>query len=150
MARVYASFGNALRAVAAGYSANEFYRTLQAEGLGARRSEVLKLYAQARKIVQVGATEPYTNPHTVPLASEMAPWPTRNATGIRQNVTLLYRDRVTGEYKTAYWSTITQNGVTRDAAVREAVNAYNDTAERYNQDIIGAYHSGAYILTPGI
>lgn len=141
--KIYEQFGNALRAVSSGYSANEFYRTLQAEGYGARRSEVLKLYAQARTIVSQGAQEPYRNPHAIPTAGERGTWPTRGATGLRQNVTLTYRDKTTGDYKSVHWSTISRGGITRAEAVQRAIDAYSGTADAYEQEFVGAYHASA-------
>ena len=150
MAAVQAFFGSAIRAAASGYSANDFVNLLRAEGMGTRRSEVLKLYKVARQLVSVGAEEPFRNPHAVPTGEEMSPWPTNNATGVRQNVRLVYQDKVTGDYKVTFWSTITANGIPRSEAVATAINAYAGTAERYNQILTGAFHSSAQLMTPGL
>lgn len=150
MASIYGLFGSAIAYAAQGLSSNEFYRTIQAAGQGARRSEVLKLYAQAKTIVAGAETEAFANQNSVPSGNSLAPWPTRSRTGIRQNVKLLYRDKTTGDYKTTYWSTITTNGITRREAVSAAIEAYSGTADEYDQEFVGAFHSSAQLLTTGI
>lgn len=150
MAKPQAFFGSALRAAAAGLSATDFVKLLQAEGLGTRRSEVLKLYRVAKALTVAAEGEPYANPNEVPHGAALGPWPTKNATGIRQNVKLVYQDRTTGDYKVVHYSTISDNGITRASAVSAAINAYAGNAENYNQDFIGAFHSSAQLMQPGL
>jgi hypothetical protein len=148
VATVQAFFGSALRAAAAGLPANDFVKLLQAEGLGTRRSTVLQLYKVAKGLTVAAEGEPYANQHEVPYGSALGQWPTKKAAGIRQNVKIVYRDRTTGDYKTVPYSTITANGMTRQAAIAAAIDSYADNAERYNQDLVGAFHSSAQLMIP--
>jgi hypothetical protein len=130
--------------------ANAYYREIRAEGIAARRSEVLKLYKLALEIVTASPHEPFRDPGQVPDTDALPVWPTRKQTGIKQNVRLLYRDRTTGEILSTHWSIVTPNGVVREQAVAAAINAYAQHAEDYNQDLIHAVHASAYKLVPGI
>jgi hypothetical protein len=150
MASPQAFFGTALRAAAAGYTANDFVRLLREEGMGTRRSTVLALYKQAKSLVLAAEGEPYANPHEVPYGTALGQWPVKNPQGIRQNVKILYKDKVTGDYKVTHYSVITPNGITRQQAVNQAIASYADTASRYGQELIGAFHSSAQLQVQGI
>ncbi len=150
MARVQAFFGNAIRAAASGIGANEFVRLLQAEGLGTRRGEVLKIFSIAKSLTVASVEEPYRNPHAIPSGNELGQWPVKTPGGIRQNVKIVYRDKTTGDYKTTHYSVLTVNGLTREQATAQAVAAYADAAERYNQELVGAFHSSAQLQVQGI
>lgn len=148
MARILGAFPAALTAARAGLSANAFVRELQSSGYGARRSEVLALYRTAVGIVSRTAEEPFRPLNDVPQSSELGTWPTRNATGIAQTVTLTYRDRITGSIKQTWYRTVNDTAITREEAIAEAIDAYSEHAESYEQDLIGAVHTSAYNLTP--
>jgi|SRR6185312_342018 len=148
MARILGVFPSALIAARGGMSANAFYRQLQSLGLGARRGEVLALYRQAKSIVSKSGTDVFNDPTLIPSGQDLQSWPTRSATGVAQNVTLAYRDRTTGEISTTYYRVTSEEGVTREQAVAQAVSAYSDASDRYNQDLIGAVHTSAYQLIP--
>lgn len=150
MARILGLFPSALKAASEGMSATAYYNELRSLGEAARKSEVFSLFKIARGIITSSADEPFRDPTLVPTGYEMAPWPTKNATGVRQNVTLTYRDRTTGQIKQTYWSTVTENGITRETAVATAIDAYSEHAESYDQDLIGAVHTSAYSLQPGL
>ena len=150
MARILGLFPAALDAARGGMSANAFYRALQAQGEGARRSEVLQLYKIASGVVSRTKEEPFRPLGSVPTSIESPAWPTRHATGIAQTVTLTYRDRTTGQIKQTWWRTVTQTGLTRERAIAEAIDAYSEHAESYEQDLIGAVHTSSYTLTPGM
>ena len=148
MARILGAFPAALTAARGGMSANAFYRELQAQGYGARRSEVLQLFKVAQGVVTRTAEEPFRPLNAVPLQSEIGTWPSKGATGIIQRVTLTYRDRTTGTIKQTWWNTVTPNGITREEAIATAIDAYSEHAESYEQDLIGAVHTSAYNLSP--
>lgn len=148
MARVLGLFPASLIAARADVSANAFYRQLRDEGIAARRSEVLSLYKLARSIVATGTDEIFRDPRAVPSERELSVWPTRNASTVRQNVTLIYRDRTTGTINRTFWATSSEEGITREQAMAQAIDAYSSHAERYNQDLIGAVHTGAYRYMP--
>lgn len=150
MARVLGLFPSALVAARGGMSANAYYRELQSLGTGARRSEVLNLYRIAKGIVTRSPDEPFRDITQVPSGADIVPWPSKKATGVRQTVTLLYRDRTTGHINQTYWSTVTPNGITREEALATATDAYSEHAENYDQDLIGAVHTSSAMLTPGL
>lgn len=129
-------------------SANAFYRELQSLGIAGRRSEVLQLYKIARSIVATSAEEPFRDISSAPTAGELTPWPSKKATGIRQNVTLVYRDKTTGTLNRTYWSVTSEEGLTREQALATAIDTYSPHAEDYEQDLIGAVHTGAYQYSP--
>jgi hypothetical protein len=85
-----------------------------------------------------------------PSGAEIGTQITRKATGIRQNVSLVYRDKTTGTIKQTFWSTVGSSPLTREEAIATAIDAYSEHAEQYNQDLIGAVHTSAYNLVPGI
>lgn len=148
MAKVLGLLPGALVAARNDVSANQFYRELRAVGLAARRSEVLELFKFAKGITSRSPEEPFRDITRAPTGQEITPWPTRKATGIRQQVTLLYRDRTTGRISQTYWATNNENAVTRELAMAQAVSAYSAHADEYDQDLIGAVHTGSYSNTP--
>lgn len=148
MARVLGALPAALIAARGGMSANAFIRELQSQGYGARRSELLQLYRTATSIVARTPDEPFRPLGGVPSGSELGTWPSRNATGVAQTVSLTYRDRTTGTIKQTWYRTVSPNGITREAAIAEAIDAYSEHAESYEQDLIGAVHTSAYNLSP--
>lgn len=148
MASILGLFPAALVAAKGGISANAFYRQVQSEGRGGRRSEVLNLFKTAKRITTVSPHEPFRDISQVPAGNEAPSWPTREATGIAQNVTILYRDKATGDIKQTYYRVTTPNGVTREQAMAQAVSAYSEHADAYGQDLIGAVHTSTYTLTP--
>lgn len=150
MARILGLFPAALASARAGMSANAFYREQQLLGLGARRTEVLQLFKIARGIISRSEEEPFRNRSMAPTEEEIGQWPSRRATGVVQRVTLTYRDRTTGQIKQTYWATTNTDPLTRENAIAEAIDAYSEHAESYEQDLIGAVHTSAYRLVPGL
>lgn len=148
MARILGAFPAALIAARGGLSANAFVRSLQEAGFGARRTEALQLFAIAKKITTAAPEEPFKDITLVPDSSELQSWPTKKATGIRQNVSITYRDRTTGQIKQTFYSTVSENPLTREEVIARAIDAYSEHAERYDQDLIGAVHTSAYNLVP--
>lgn len=148
MPAILGAFPAALIAAQNGMGANAFYRELQSLGMGARRSEVLSLYKVAAGIVARSGEEAFKDITKAPSGNDIQPWPTRKATGIRQTVTLVYRDNVTGTIKTTFYSTKSENAITRESAMSQAIDAYADHAERYGQTLIGAVHTGSFNFVP--
>lgn len=148
MARILGALPAALVAARGGMSANAFYRQLQTLGYGARRSEVLQLYGIAKDIVTRSPNEPFQPLNQVPVPGPNDTWPVKTATGIAQTVTITYRDRTTGTIKQTWYRTINPQALTREEAIAQAIDAYSQHAENYNQDLIGAVHTSAYNLTP--
>lgn len=150
MARILGLFPAALSAARGGMSANAFYREQQSLGMGARRTEVLQLFKVARGIISRTEEEPFRNRSVAPTQEEIGQWPSRTKTGVVQRVTLTYRDRTTGQIKQTYWATTNESPITREQAIAEAIDAYSEHAESYEQDLIGAVHTSAYNLVPGL
>ena len=144
MAAILGLFPGALIAAKGGMSANAFYREVQALGIGGRRSEVLALFKVAKSVTTVAPHEPFKDITRVPSGNELAPWPVKEPKGVVQNVTILYRDRTTGNIKQTYYRVSTANGITREQALAQAVDAYSEHADSYGQDLIGAVHTSAY------
>lgn len=148
MARILGLLPAMLTAAREGMSANAFNRAQQEVGYGARRTEVLQLFKIAKSIVTAAPEEPFADQTLAPSQSELQSWPTKKATGIRQNVTITYRDKETGDIKQTFWSVISNQPITREEATSRAIGAYAEHAERYKQALIGAVHTGAYNLVP--
>lgn len=148
MARILGAFPAALIAARGGLSANAFVRQLAESGFGARRTEALQLFKIAKSITTAAPEEPFRDLSLVPDSSQLQSWPTKKATGIRQNVSITYRDRTTGQIKQTFWSTVGTSPLTREQAIATAIDAYSEHAEAYDQDLIGAVHTSAYNLVP--
>lgn len=150
MARVLGLFPSALIAASQNAGAGVFYRTLRALGVAPRQSEAYALYKQAKAITSAQGHDVFEPLNENPASNVLPVWPTRSATGVRQNVQLVYRDRTTGQMSKTYFSVTSDNGVTREEAISQAISAYASNAEQYNQDLIGAVHTSAYRMSPGL
>lgn len=148
MARVLGLFPAALVAARQNSGATAFYNELRSLGLAPRTSEAYALYRMAKSIVASEGTQAFEPLENNPASGNLPLWPTKSSTGVRQNISLVYRDRTTGQISRTYYSTTSATGVSREAAIGEAIQAYSDNAEAYNQDLIGAVHTSAYQLTP--
>jgi hypothetical protein len=148
MPRVLGLFPSALAAASRGMSERAWEREARSLGLGARSSEMLSLWRVAKTIVTNAPSEPFQPIEHNPAHQALPAWPSKNATGVAQTVTLTYRDRATGQIKQTWWRTVTENGISREQAMATAINSYSEHAESYEQDLIGATHTSAYRLTP--
>lgn len=150
MARILGLLPSALIAARNGMSANAFARQLRDLGMGARRSEVLRIMGVAKGIIARTPDEPFRPIDQAPSPGEIGQWPSKNATGVAQTVTLIYRDKITGQVQQTWWRTVTPGGIKREDAIASAIDAYSDNADMYEQEIIGAIHTSAYNLVPGL
>ncbi|HEY6277147.1 MAG TPA: hypothetical protein VIX86_12540 [Streptosporangiaceae bacterium] len=141
--------GSALRAVGEGASANAWLRALSEGGTGVRRAVGLRIFGQAKALAAEYQAEPTRAVNQVPSRAEMRSWPTRASSGVLQTVQIFYRERVTGRIVQRYYSVKTDTGVTRGEAIQRAIDANSDNAEQYEQDFIGAVHTGAASLVAG-
>lgn len=148
MARILGLMPSALRAARAGLTAGEWYKLLRVQGIAPRRSEAYNLYSHAVSLVASGSNEIGAPQSRKPRVAELSVFPTRNATGVMQNVTLLYRNRATGAVNQVFYRVTSKTGVTRAQAVKKAIEAYAGQAENYDQDLIAATHSSAYRMVP--
>lgn len=133
---------SALRGISEGLSANQWAAVLRESGAGLRRSVALSIYSQARSIAAEYGNEPTRPLNAVPTYQEAKSWPTREASGVLQTVQLFYRERVTGNIIQRFYNVKTPNGITRQDAINSAVNANVGNAAKYQQELIGAVHTG--------
>jgi hypothetical protein len=122
---------SALRAVGEGLSANQWAAAIRESGAGIRRQVALRIYGQARA-----------------LAAEYGQEPTRPSSGVLQTVQLFYRERVTGNIVQRFFNVKTTEGITREEAISQAIGANSANAQRYEQELIGAVHTGTALLVP--
>jgi hypothetical protein len=106
----------------------------------------LRLYGQARRLAAEYQAEPTRALDKVPSFDEMGQWPTRASSGVLQHVQLFYRENVTGRVVVRHYSVKTSEGLTRQEAVDRAIEANEVNAERYEQALVSAVHTGASIL----
>ena len=131
-----------------GLSANAFLRTLAESGAGVRRQVGLRIYGQAKMLAAEYADEPTRPLDRAPTLAESRQWPTRSTEGVLQTVRLFYREAVTGRVVDRFYNVKTDTGLTRQEAVNRAIDANTANATRYQQTLIGAFHTGTAILVP--
>jgi hypothetical protein len=136
----------ALRAINEGMSANKFVAALREAGLGIRRQAALRVYGQAQRLVAEYGQEITKPLDQVPGFDPKNQWPTKGATGVLQNVQLVYREAVTGRQVVRYFNIKTEAGVTRADAIAAAVDANAAGAEEYQQSLVGAFYTGTRTL----
>jgi hypothetical protein len=141
-------FGSAVRAAAEGLSAQKWLDALKAAGQGIRRQVALRLFREAKVIAREAGEEPTRPLDQRPTLDEMPPSPTRTKQAVLQTVRLVFRERITGNLRTVYHSTSSPEGVTRQQAVDNAIDAYAAYSEEYQSDLVGAVHTSAVRLTP--
>lgn len=140
--------GSAMRAAREGVSAGKWLTSLREAGSGIRRQVGLRLFANAKRIVAEYGEEPFRPVGEVPDISETPPLPTRGATGVLQHVRLQYRDRISNQVRDVYYNVKSENGITREEAINQAIAAYEPYAERYQTSLVGAVHTGAVRMVP--
>lgn len=148
MARLLGLMPSALRAARAGLTATEWYKLLRVQGIAPRQSEAYKLYAQAVSLVANAPNEIGQPQSRKPDVSQLTDFPTKNATGVMQTVTLLYRNKATGAINQVFYRVTSKKGVVRSKAVKQAIEAYASQADNYDQELIAAVHSSAYRMVP--
>jgi len=140
--------GLALRAVSEGLSANAWDRQLREAGAGVRRQVALRIYSQAKALAAEYGQEPTRPLDRAPTPDEMRSWPTRSTEGVLQTVSLFYRERVTGNIIQRFYNVKTEQGLTRQEAVQRAIDAHAVAAARYEQELVGAFHTGTALMVP--
>jgi hypothetical protein len=150
VARILSAFPAALIAVRGGMSQNALIKQLRALGQGARDSEVRALYRLAQQTLKDHPEEPFGDPNLVPDLATASPWPTVSARGVSQRVEITYRQKATGTLITVPYSVSSENGVTRQEAINRGIAAYESSAERYKQELVGAVHTKTFRLEPAV
>lgn len=136
----------ALKAVGEGWSANRFAASLRESGAGIRRQVALRVFGQARTLAAEYGQEPARPLNQVPTLEESRQWPTRASSGVLQTVSLFYRERVTGNIVQRFYNVKTEEGITRQEAIQRAIDANSGNAGRYQQELVGAVHTGTALL----
>jgi hypothetical protein len=139
---------SALRAVGEGLSANQWAAAIRESGAGIRRQVALRIYGQARALAAEYGQEPTRPIGERPGQAESRQWPTRASSGVLQTVQLFYRERVTGNIVQRFFNVKTTEGITREEAISQAIGANSANAQRYEQELIGAVHTGTALLVP--
>lgn len=143
-------FGLMLQAVEQGTSGAALLRELRAEGIGMRTQDFYRLFGQAAAVVREAGAEPFRPVDQVPTLAESPPVPAslRAEPGVIQTVRLVYREKVTGNFRVVYHSTKTAEGITRQAAVDAAIDAYEAHSQEYQTTLYAAVHTSAIRITP--
>lgn len=138
----------ALEAAQEGLSANAFLASMREGGMGIRRSVGLELYGLAKRTLAETGASAFSAPGVVPDPATFGSTLTRGAEGFLQHVRLVYREQVTGRIVERHYSVKTQQPVTPQEAVDQAVSGYADAADRYRQSLVGAIYTGGTNLVP--
>jgi hypothetical protein len=141
MARVGGTMPWALKFAKEQKSARAFIREMRKLGIGARDSEMRSIYKVAQDIVARSNTEPFLPLNRKPRYNTLPTWGTKFATGVRQNVQLVYRNKTTGELTSTFWSVHSDRGITRQEAISRAIS-------EYNSELQSALHVSAFRLSP--
>lgn len=139
-----------LRGVQEGYSGNQVLSLFREFGLGMRRQAFYRLWGEATTTVREAGLEPTRPLDQVPTLAETPPVAAgpRAEAGVLQTVRLTYRERETGNIRTVYHSTKSEEGITRQQAVNNAIEAYAGHSEEYQTSLIAAAHTSAIRITP--
>lgn len=135
-----------LRAVEEGWSGRKTADTLRFFGLGLRTQVFYRLWAQARAVRAEAGLEPTRPLDQAPTLAEMPPVATNGPEGVLQTVRLIYREKVTGQIRTVYHSTKSDQAITREEAIANAISAYEEHSEEYQTDLVAAVHTSAIRL----
>jgi hypothetical protein len=138
----------AISAIKDGLSANAGLNAARAAGLGVRRETWLKLYSEAKSAL-VGAPKEMSAPlNRRPTSAELFAFEAPNARGYLHQVDVYVRDRETGDVSVRPYSIRTDELLIRDDAIATALDAFGGNADRYNEQVLGAAHVGAYVFVP--
>ena len=141
MAKIVGLFPSAVNAVKMGSSFRQWERDVRALGLGARSSEMNQLFRLATQAVSRAGSEIGLPLDQVPSADVIQPWPVKKATGFSQTVTLVYRDNITGKLNSTWYRTRTDQPLSRQEIINQAISAYSGSAEEYEQELVGSAYT---------
>lgn len=142
----------AIKAIKQGLSANQAYKAFQAGGGATRRATFLRTVAEVRRTLSDQIDEATRPLNRKPAADEITVISTKTRSGFMQQIDVYVRDRDTGEVESRPFSFRTQVVVSRQAAINEALNAFNDgvtgSPDRFNEEVLGATYTGTLQLIP--
>ena len=139
-----------LRGAQQGMSGARMLDTLRAFEIGIRRQDFYRLWGQAVSVVQEAGAEPTRPLDQAPTLNEITPVAAgpRADPGVIQTVRLVYKESVTGNLRTVYYSTKSDEGMTRQEAVNAAIDAYATHSEEYETTLVAAAHTSAIRIVP--
>jgi hypothetical protein len=152
MASIPSVVAAAIKAVKSGLSANAGYRSFQAAGGSIARATWLRTVGEVRRTLSNQLDEASRPLNRRPVASEITPISTKTRSGYIQQVDVYVRNRDTGEVESRPFSWRTQVLVTRQAAVNEALAAFDTgvtgSPDRFNETVLGATYTSTLQLNP--
>jgi hypothetical protein len=152
MASIPSVVSAAIKAVKSGLSANAGYRAFQAAGGAVARATWLRTVGEIRRTLSNQLDEATRPLNRRPTANEITPISTKTRSGYIQQVDVYVRNRDTGEVESRPFSWRTQVLVTRQAAVNEALAAFDTgvtgSPDRFNETVLGATYTSTLQLTP--
>lgn len=138
--------------VRAGVSANAGYRAFQAGGGSVARATWLRTVAEVQRRASDYLQEAGRPSNRKPTADEITVLSTNHQARIIQQVDVYVRNRDTGEIDVRPFSWRGQALITRQAAVNEALAAFDTgitgSPDRFNETVLGATYTGTLQLVP--
>jgi hypothetical protein len=142
----------AISSVKQGLSANEGLRQFRAAGGKIGRSAWLALRAEVGAALANRPTEMAAPLNAIPGAEHVQQFTTTSATGVIQQVEVLYRVKGTDTIVNRPFSVKGQQMITRQDAIQAALDQMALSQQRTlyeEQVILGAVYVGTYQLVPG-
>lgn len=120
----------AYRTVADGLSANAGYRMAREAGVPVRRQSFLRMVGQIRNHYATRLNELDKPLAARPGQGEVFPLPTKTKTGYIHYVDVFVKDKDTGQFKVREQAVHSSTLLSRDTAVKLAVDRYNVAVDR--------------------
>lgn len=133
---------------ARGMSGQAVLTELREAGLGVRRQQFYRLWGTARTIAAEAGLEPTRPLNETPDLGKIPPVATKGAEGYLQTVRLVYREAVTGNQRVVFHNSKSDQPMTRQEAIDQAIAAYEGHSEEYDTTLIAAVHTSAIHLVP--
>jgi hypothetical protein len=139
----------ALEAILQGYSATAGLAAFREAGGRIANSTWYRLTGEMQKML-ADKEGNYDEPvDLVPAAEHIQTWTTDKARGFIQQVEVLARDKATGEIISVPFSVSGRSLVSRRNAINQALDVYSsDSADKYEQIILGAVYTGTFEAIP--
>jgi hypothetical protein len=142
----------AISSIKQGLSANEGLRQFRAAGGKVGRSAWLALRAEVGAALAKRPAEMAANLASIPAGTEVTRFSTVKATGVIQQVEVLYRVKGTDAIVNRPFSVKGAQMIARQDAINAALDAMNAAAQagQYEEQVVlGAVYVGTYELVPG-
>lgn len=144
-------FWAAISAVRSGLSGRAGLRAYRAGGGRVADGTWFRLTSQARTIFEAGKHELGAPLNRRPVAGEIVDMPTRSATGYLQLVTVLARDRQTGDVRQIPYAVTGRRLISRQSAINEALSVItpDSGSPPGGEQILGAIYVRTNRMAPG-